>query len=726
MSALYQRARPVTFDEVVGQEHVKDVLTSAVARGLTGHAYLFSGPRGVGKTTTARLLAMAVNCEREDPTERPCGTCESCRLVQGGGHPDVIELDAASNNSVEDVRDLRERVGLASLRGGTRVWILDEAHMLTRAAANALLKTLEEPPPGLMFVLATTEPEKLPPTILSRCQHFRFRRLTDGEILGKLGRLCEAAGVSAEEAALSLVARAAEGAMRDAESLLERLLVGGEAITAAAVEDALGLPPRERLAALADALVAGDLARLLPQAGDLYRAGFAPRTVAEQLARTLRDRLVGALASGAADEARLVALLHALDEEQERFGRRDDLYALEVALIKASRAGRPAAAEDRARPAREAAPAAAPHEGTASTRQPAPAAPPEPAERQRPAAAPAAAPESAPPPPPPFDPHPGAGRRPAADAAAEPGAHAGGGPGAQTGGAAEQDADAPPPSASAAGATPPAQDGAGERRSFSWHAVRMAATPQLKAFLQPAKVEESGGRVTLEYGESWRFHYEQVLARQEELEELVTRVAGPGYTVELKGPRGAAAGRRRASAAPAAQPRPPAEPAAPRRHGAGTVERAGERAGPAVAAAPEPTGGPAAPAASAPEAAVAAGGPAAAEPVAPAEAAAPEDEEPLPPPDDGYEELPPGFWDDEGRDPPPEDEPGPAAGSAGASSLAELQRLFPGRVIEFKPHAAPDEALGVDAAPDAPEGESQGYDDEGQDRLGFGVRPDDR
>src|SRR5690606_28358707 len=128
---------PVTFDEVVGQEHVKDVLTSAVARGLTGHAYLFSGPRGVGKTTTARLLAMAVNCEREDPTERPCGTCESCRLVQGGGHPDVIELDAASNNSVEDVRDLRERVGLASLRGGTRVWILDEAHMLTRAAANA-------------------------------------------------------------------------------------------------------------------------------------------------------------------------------------------------------------------------------------------------------------------------------------------------------------------------------------------------------------------------------------------------------------------------------------------------------------------------------------------------------------------------------------------------------------------------------------------------------------
>src|SRR5690606_17236247 len=331
MSALYQRARPTTFAEVVGQDHVKEVLATAIERGRTSHAYLFSGPRGVGKTTTARLLAMAVNCEREAEA-RPCGECESCRLVQAGSHPDVAELDAASNNSVDDVRDLRERVGLASLRGGTRVWILDEAHMLTRAAANALLKTLEEPPPGLMFALATPEPEKLPPTILSRCQHFRFRRLTDRQILGKLGRLRGAPGARAAPAALPLAARGAGGAMRDAESLLEGLLVGGEAITAAAVEDAPGLPPRERLAALADARVAGDLARLLPQAGDLYRAGFAPRTVAEQLARTLRDRLVGALASGAADEARLVALLHALDEEQERFGRRDDLYALEVAL----------------------------------------------------------------------------------------------------------------------------------------------------------------------------------------------------------------------------------------------------------------------------------------------------------------------------------------------------------------------------------------------------------
>src|SRR5699024_5909079 len=160
----------------------------------------------------------------------------------------------ASHNSVEDVRELRERVGLASLRGGTRVWVLDEAHMLSKAAANALLKTLEEPPPGLIFILATTEPERLPPTILSRCQQFRFRRLSDDEITGKLEQLCAAADVSAEPAALALVARAADGGMRDAESLLERLLVSGEPITLSGAEEALGLPPREQLHELVQAL----------------------------------------------------------------------------------------------------------------------------------------------------------------------------------------------------------------------------------------------------------------------------------------------------------------------------------------------------------------------------------------------------------------------------------------------------------------------------------------
>ena len=259
MAAIYQRARPITFAQVIGQEHVKAPLQAALAKGRIGHAYLFSGPRGVGKTTTARLLAMAVNCERD---ERPCGECESCLLVRRGSHPDVTELDAASNNSVEDIRDLREKVYLSSIRGGRRVWILDEAHMLSKSASNALLKTLEEPPEGLVFVLATTEPEKLPPTILSRTQHFRFRRLSEAEIAGKLAALSAEAGVEAAPEALALVARAADGAMRDAESLLERLLATGAPITLRDTESALGLPPQTRVQALARALADRDLTAL--------------------------------------------------------------------------------------------------------------------------------------------------------------------------------------------------------------------------------------------------------------------------------------------------------------------------------------------------------------------------------------------------------------------------------------------------------------------------------
>ncbi|TNM63313.1 AAA family ATPase, partial [Deinococcus radiopugnans] len=162
MSAIYQRARPIRWDQVVGQEHVKDVLKAALEAGRVGHAYLFSGPRGVGKTTTARLIAMTANCT--GPAPKPCGECDSCLSVRAGSHPDVMEIDAASNNSVDDVRDLRELVGLAAMRGGKKIYILDEAHMMSRAAFNALLKTLEEPPGHVIFILATTEPEKIIPT----------------------------------------------------------------------------------------------------------------------------------------------------------------------------------------------------------------------------------------------------------------------------------------------------------------------------------------------------------------------------------------------------------------------------------------------------------------------------------------------------------------------------------------------------------------------------------
>jgi len=493
MSSLYQRARPVTFAEVVGQEHVKDVLASAVQRGVTGHAYMFSGPRGVGKTTTARLLAMAVNCDQEDVNARPCGICESCMLVQGGSHPDVAELDAASNNSVEDVRSLRERVGLASLRGGTRVWILDEAHMLSKAAANALLKTLEEPPPGLLFVLATTEPEKLPATILSRCQHFRFRRLTDPEIQGKLERLCAEAGVEAEDKALALVARAADGGMRDAESLLERLLVTGEKITATAAEDALGLPPLDRLYAMSDALLAADLTGMLDQAGVLYRTGYAPRTIAEQLTRVLRDRLQELLQTGSAAKNTgrrddVLKLIHALDDEHDRFSRRNDLYSLEVALIKASNAVRFAAAGGVQQETRAAtgatAPAVAPTLAATVPSDLVPAA-------QMPAA-----------------------RMPAAE---EP----------------------PKPTLGSEAVTTaePERSGPVEpTKAFSWHAIKSGAGPQLKAFLQPAQGSNRGKALRLEYEERFKFHYEQLLKRRGELENLIQSLAGAGHTLEIVGP----------------------------------------------------------------------------------------------------------------------------------------------------------------------------------------------
>ncbi|MFK7604207.1 DNA polymerase III subunit gamma/tau [Deinococcus sp. SM5_A1] len=339
MSAIYQRARPIRWDQVVGQEHVKDVLKAALEAGRIGHAYLFSGPRGVGKTTTARLIAMTANCTGAAP--KPCGECESCISVRAGSHPDVMEIDAASNNSVDDVRDLRELVGLAAMRGGKKIYILDEAHMMSRAAFNALLKTLEEPPSHVIFILATTEPEKIIPTILSRCQHYRFRRLTPEEIAGKLSGLAIQEGMTAEPEALNLIGRLADGAMRDGESLLERMLAAGSAVTRAGVEEALGLPPGERVRAIAAALVTGDAGAALQGAGHLYRDGFAARTVVEGLVSALGAALHAELGLGeegrldGADVPRLLKLQAALDEQEARFARSADGQSLELALTHA-------------------------------------------------------------------------------------------------------------------------------------------------------------------------------------------------------------------------------------------------------------------------------------------------------------------------------------------------------------------------------------------------------
>jgi DNA polymerase-3 subunit gamma/tau len=487
MTAIYQQARPYTFDQVVGQDHVKEVLALALAKNRIGHAYLFSGPRGVGKTTTARLIAMAVNCERASEVQPPCGECGSCMAVRQNSHPDVIELDAASNNSVEDVRELREKVNLSAIRGGSRVWILDEAHMLTKSAANALLKTLEEPPSNLVFILATTEPEKLPPTILSRCQHFRFRRLSDTEIASKLTRLCDIAGVEAEPEALSLVARAADGAMRDGESLLERLLVSGKKINRQDAEDALGLPPQERLQALAQSLVHGDLEQLFTAAADLYRAGFAPRSLAERLLMTLRDALYANLGlEGYAftlplEETAMLRLIHALDDESDRFVRHDDLFSLEVALIKAYNALQnnvPADAVAEVIP-----------------------------QQTRQATAPAQTAQPSKPAVPDFDPH-GSGSTPPARARPT---------------AAERTKQAPPPQAKSA-------------PSIDWHTIQTKAGVRLKAFMQPAEAEVNGDTLVLTFADHYKFHFEQLKRHEDKLGDLVNTLYGDRVTLEIRGP----------------------------------------------------------------------------------------------------------------------------------------------------------------------------------------------
>jgi DNA polymerase-3 subunit gamma/tau len=288
VQALYRRYRSQTFDELIGQEHVVRTLRNAIAEGRVAHAYLFTGPRGVGKTTVARLLAKAVNCTAP-PAERPCGVCESCRAIAEGHAVDVIEMDAASHTSVEDAREIIERVQFRPAVARTKVYIIDEVHMLSTAAFNALLKTLEEPPPHALFILATTEVHKVPATILSRCQRFVFNRHTVASIAAHLRSIAAQEGVTLESGVAEAIARAATGSMRDALSVLDQLMAyGGGTVSLEQVRNLLGAGEMQEVTALADALIAGDLPGALQVIANVAAAGADLRQFTRDLVERLR------------------------------------------------------------------------------------------------------------------------------------------------------------------------------------------------------------------------------------------------------------------------------------------------------------------------------------------------------------------------------------------------------------------------------------------------------
>jgi DNA polymerase-3 subunit gamma/tau len=283
-TVLARRWRPTRFADVVGQEHITVTLQNAIASGRIAHAYILTGPRGIGKTSTARILARAVNCLK-GPAREPCNECESCQQILTERSLDVVEIDGASNNSVEDVRKLRETVRLSPVSARQKVYIIDEVHMLTGPAFNALLKTLEEPPEHVLFIFATTEVHKVPFTILSRCQRFDFHRIRPDVMAAHLRKICQHDGITISDEGLDIIARKAEGALRDAEGLLDQLLAyAGTEIPMEAVRDVLGILPRETIERTTEIIAEHDFAAALPHLSQLADAGTDYR----ELLRTLQ------------------------------------------------------------------------------------------------------------------------------------------------------------------------------------------------------------------------------------------------------------------------------------------------------------------------------------------------------------------------------------------------------------------------------------------------------
>ena len=332
---LARKWRPQTFDEVVGQEHVTRTLRNAISSGRVAHAFLFTGPRGVGKTTTARVLAKALNCER-GPTPDPCNTCSNCIEITAGSALDVLEIDGASHTGVDHIRDLTEGVQYRPAKSRFRVVIIDEVHMLSNAAFNALLKTLEEPPAHVKFIFATTEVHKILQTILSRCQRYDFKRIPLRELMQRLRLVAEREALTADEAGLALLAREADGSLRDAESLLDQVVAwSGGNVTEQSVREALGVADRQALFRVVDAVLARDPAQALRLAAELNQYGYDPRRLCHDLLEHFRHLVIAKIS----EDTSLVADLpdHEVSAVRQQAAARslEDLQRLFTLMLRA-------------------------------------------------------------------------------------------------------------------------------------------------------------------------------------------------------------------------------------------------------------------------------------------------------------------------------------------------------------------------------------------------------
>ncbi len=324
-TVLARKYRPQKFSEVIGQEHVTRTLQNAIEQGRTAHGYIFSGHRGIGKTTVARILAAALNCRSKDhPVPEPCGVCESCVEIRAGNSVDVIEIDAATNRGIDEIRELREAARYRPARDRFKIYILDEAHQITDAAFNALLKTLEEPPDHIVFMLATTQPEDIPQTIRSRCQHFSFRAVKFDDIVGQLRDLVTREKIDADNDALALLAEAGDGSMRDALSILDQAIASSTGkLTADSVRNLVGAAPAHILEEVMRSVSESNSEEILRQVDHLISEGHSPTHFARQMVRFLRNATVAKIAGKDS------SLLQISSEERERVGRIADLFSEE-------------------------------------------------------------------------------------------------------------------------------------------------------------------------------------------------------------------------------------------------------------------------------------------------------------------------------------------------------------------------------------------------------------